>query len=188
MTKEELQNLSYSALWDLPEAVFWFDEDAKLFEVNQVACDVWGYTREEFLSMTIFDVNPSMSPKIWATHWAAKQKDTSTFESTHRRKDGTIFPVDITDIFVELKGKVYSCAIIRDITKRKEANQLARLSDFTIQKAGDSIFWVCPKGGIKNVNENALQQYGYSKEEFHNMYIMNLYEAMSEVDFEKIYP
>ncbi len=123
MKKKDLQILSYNALQDLPEAVMWFDKDAKFFEVNKVACDNWGYTRAEFLQLTIFDVNPNMSPKIWADHWAAKQKDTSTFESSHRRKDGTVFPVDITDIFIELNGVSYSCAIVRDITvrKRKEA-------------------------------------------------------------------
>jgi len=119
MTKKDLQQLSFSALQELPEAVFWFDKNAKLFDVNQIACKKWGYTKEELLQL------------------------------------------DITDIFVELKGVVYSCAIIRDITDRKEANKIARLSDFTIQKAGDSIFWVHPGGEIKQVNENACKRYGY---------------------------
>ncbi len=123
MKKKDLQTLSYTALQDLPEAVMWFDEDAKIFDANKIACDNWGYTKAEFLQLTIFDLNPNMNPQIWTDHWAAKQKDTSTFESSHRRKDGTVFPVDITDIFVELDGVSYSCAIVRDITvrKRKEA-------------------------------------------------------------------
>jgi len=126
MNKKDLQQLSFSALLDLPEAVFWFDKDANFFEVNQVACQKWGYTREEFLQLTIFDVNPTMSPAIWAAHWAAKQKETTTFESSHLRKDGTIFPVDITDIFVDLRGEVYSCAIVRDISERKQKESALR--------------------------------------------------------------
>jgi len=114
MTKQDLQNLSYSTLLDLPEAVLWFDKDANIFEVNKVACKNWGYTRKEFLQKNIFDINPNMSKDIWAKHWEAKQKDSSTFESSHQRKDGVVFPVDITDIFVELNGVTYSCAIIRD--------------------------------------------------------------------------
>ena len=187
MNKKDLQQLSFTALQELPEAVFWFDKDANFFEVNQVACKIWGYTREEFLQLSIFDVNPTMSPAIWAAHWAAKQKDSATFESRHRRKDGTVFPVDITDIFVEVKGEVYSCAIIRDITARKEASRVARLSDFTIQNAGDSIFWVYPDGSIKQVNENACEQYGYSKEEFLQMFISDLYKDMEATDFQKIW-
>ncbi len=187
MTKKDLQQLSFSALLELPIAVLWFDKDGNFFEVNQAACKIWGYSREELLSMTVFDINPNMNPETWAAHWAAKQVETATFESSHRRKDGTIFPVDITDIFVELKGVTYSCAIVRDITKRKEANRISRLSDFTIQNAGDSIFWVSPEGGIRNVNENACLQYGYTKEEFLQKQVMDLYEEMGDADFQQIW-
>ena len=187
MTKKEFQQLSFLALQDLPIAVLWFDKDGNFFDVNQAACKIWGYSREELLSMSVFEINPNMSPEIWAIHWSAKQVDTATFESSHRRKDGTIFPVDITDIFVELEGKTYSCAIIQDITKRKEANRISRLSDFTIQNAGDSIFWVNPTGSIKNVNQNACRQYKYTKEEFLQKYVMDLYEEMEESDFQQIW-
>ena len=187
MKKKDLQILSYAALQDLPEPVLWFDKSANLFEVNKIACEIWGYSREEFLQLSIFDVNPNMSPEIWAAHWAAKQKDSSTFESSHRRKDGTIFPVDITDIFVELDGVSYSCAIIRDITERKKASRIERLSNFTIQKAGDSIFWVLPDGMIKQVNENTCSRYGYTKEEFLTMNIRELYRKEEELDLEKIW-
>jgi len=125
-TKEELQNLSYTALMELPEAVFWFDKDAKLFEVNNVACKKWLYTREELLQLKIFDINPNMSPDIWSAHWDAKQMDRSTFESSHKRKDGTEFPVDITDIFVNIDGGTYSCAIVRDISERKQKEAALR--------------------------------------------------------------
>ena len=121
-----LPELSFKALYELPEAVFWFDKDARFFEVNPIACERWGYTREEFLKLSIFDVNPNMSPEIWDAHWTAKQEDASTFESTHRRKNGEIFPVDITDNFTTFEGEVYSCAIIRDITERKRKEAALR--------------------------------------------------------------
>ena len=114
MKEHHLPELSFLALKELPEAVLWFDKDARIFDVNPIACERWGYSREEFLRLTIFDVNPNMSPEIWAAHWAAKQEDSSTFESTHRRKNGEIFPVDITDNFVTLNGEVYACAIVRE--------------------------------------------------------------------------
>jgi len=187
LSTADLSTISFKALKELPEAVFWFDENGDFFEVNQVACKKWGYTRADFLNMSIFDVNPTMSQAIWAAHWAAKQKDVSTFESSHQRKDGTIFPVDITDIFVTINDRVYSCAIVRDITQRKNADRLARLSDFTIQKAGDAIFWLCPKGFIKNVNEKACQRYGYTPALFEEMNITDLYDTLETQDFNKIW-
>jgi len=182
-----LPELSFRALNELPEAVLWFDKDAHFFEVNEVACKNWGYTREEFLKLTIFDVNPNMSPDIWEAHWEAKQKGMATFESTHRRKNGEIFPVEITDNFVEYEGAVYSCAIVHDITKRKEADRQARLSDFTVQKAGDAIFWLCPKGFIKNVNEEAVELYGYSRTEFHEMSVLDISKDINQNDFAEIW-
>ena len=125
-SKKEMLDLSYTALMELPEAVFWFDEEAKLFEVNKVACRNWQYTREELLGLSIFDINPNMSPDIWAAHWKSKQMDRTTFESSHKRKDGTVFSVDITDIFVSIKGITYSCAIVRDITERKRKEAALR--------------------------------------------------------------
>ncbi len=122
----DFAKFSYLALSELPEAVFWFDEKARLMEVNNAACKHWGYTREEFLQMTIFDVNPNMSPEIWKNHWNSKIANSATFESSHRKKDGTEFPVDITDNFVELDGEVYSCAIVRDITERKRQEAALR--------------------------------------------------------------
>ncbi len=182
-TDLNLPEISLRALNELPEAVFWFDKNGKFLEVNQLACTHWGYTREEFLKLTIFDINPNMTPDNWQAHWEAKQKDSSTFESSHRKKNGEEFPVDITNNFVRYDGEVYSCSIVRDITARKSANRLARLSDFTVQKAGDAIFWLCPKGFIKHVNEEALHRYGYQLEEFQKMNILNISREMSDEFF-----
>jgi len=177
----DFAEFSYLALSELPEAVFWFDEKARFMEVNNAACVHWGYTREEFLKMTIFDVNPNMNPELWETHWKNKIADSSTFESTHRKKDGTIFPVDITDNFVELNGKIYSCAIIRDISAQKAADRTARLSDFTVQRAGDAIFWVTPEGLIENANQEAQKRYGYSAEELSNMSVLKISNMTKEI-------
>ncbi len=81
-----IAKLSLLALKNLPEAVLWFDKQGNFFDVNDIACKHWGYTREEFLKMSVFDVNLNMSPETWEAHWENKQKDTSTFESSHRRK------------------------------------------------------------------------------------------------------
>ncbi|MEL6922431.1 MAG: sigma 54-interacting transcriptional regulator [Bacteroidota bacterium] len=182
-----LPELSFKALHELPVAVMWFDKHARFFEVNDVACRDWGYSREEFLQMTVFDVNPNMSPEIWQAHWQAKQADSATFESSHRRKNGEVFPVDITDNFVTYEGVVYSCAIIRDITRRKEADRIARLSDFTVQKAADAIFWLCPLGGIKHVNEEACERYGYTADAFHAMNILDISKGVDAVGFRQIW-
>ena len=183
----EIQKMSYDALDDLPVGVFWFDKHAKLLEVNKSACKHWGYTREELLQLSIFDINPNMKPEIWAAHWVAKQKDPSTFEGEHRRKNGEIFPVSITDNFVKYNGEVYSCAIVTDISERKESDRLARLADFTVQKAGDVVLWLCPLGFIKRINEAAINKYGYSEAEFSKLNILDISRDADTDKFKEIW-
>lgn len=176
--------LSYRALKDLPEPVLWFDEKGRFFDVNSEACALWGYSRDEFLNMTIFDVNIHMKVDVWGEHWKKKQDDPSSFEASHRKKDGTIFPVDITDNFVTMDGKVYCCAIIRDITKRKEESRVARLSRLTIENIGEAVFWIQSTGMIQNANQHAIDRYGYSIDEFRQMSVRTLYEGMSQDMFD----
>jgi len=182
-----LSKLSYEVLDRLPVPVFWFDETARFIEVNQRACAEWGYTKEEFLQMSIWDVNPKMSSGSWKQHWDNKIKDPSSFESVHRRKDGTLFPVDIIDNFVTYNHKVVCCAIIRDISVRKESSRVARLSRFTIESAGDAIFWINKKGTIVDANATALQAYGYSQEELIGMSVLNLSRDMSKEVFGEVW-
>jgi len=81
---------------------------------------------------------------------------------------------------VEYQGEIYSCAIVIDITDQKEADRQARLADFTVQKTGDAIFWLCPKGFIKQVNEEAIHRYGYSREELMGMNILTISKDADE--------
>lgn len=182
-----LSKLSYEVLDRLPVPVFWFDETARFIEVNQRACAEWGYTKEEFLEMSIWDVNPKMSPNTWKQHWETKIKDPSSFESVHRRKDGTLFPVDIIDNFVAYNNKIVCCAIIRDVSERKESNRVARLSRFTIESAGDAIFWINKEGVIVDANAKALKAYGYSEEELIGMSVLKISQDMSTEVFEEVW-
>ncbi len=107
----------------LPDAVIWFDRDANLVEVNATGLKMWGYEKSELQGMTVFDINPNMNKENWTAHWEDKVMHSKTFESSHRRANGEVFPVEIMDHLTEIDGQVLSCAIIRDISdrKRKEA-------------------------------------------------------------------
>ena len=128
-----------------------------------------------------------MNPELWDDHWEAKQNDPSTFEGLHRRKNGEVFPVSITDNFVTYEGEVYSCAIVTDVTEQKKADKQARLADFTVKNAGDAIFWLCPKGLIKHVNDEAIERYGYTYEEFFEMNILKISKDANEEKFRDIW-
>ncbi|NQT78244.1 MAG: PAS domain S-box protein, partial [Bacteroidetes bacterium] len=103
------------------DAAFWMGKDARFFYVNDAACKALGYTKEELLRMTAFDVDKHFRKESWEDYWAEiKEKKTFAIESVHRTKDGHEFPVELMVNFLEFDGKEYNCAFARDITDRKQ--------------------------------------------------------------------
>ncbi|NOR66284.1 MAG: PAS domain S-box protein [Woeseiaceae bacterium] len=112
------------------DAIFWIDADARFIYVNETACRSLGYSREEFSSMTVHDIDPDFPRKAWAEHWQQLRREGSfTVESVHRAKNGRTFPVEISVNYLNYEGKECNCAFARDITERKHAEELARVSE-----------------------------------------------------------
>jgi PAS domain S-box-containing protein len=109
------------------DALFWLTRDARLFYVNEAACRSLGYTRDELLSMSVPDFDPQFPIEHWDTHWEKiKLKGAASIETWHRRKDGTVFPVEIDIRFIEFEGREYHFDSVRDITERKRLEDQLR--------------------------------------------------------------
>lgn len=100
-------------------------ETLRFLEVNEKACKELGYTREEMLSLRVCDIDPTVNDAVRISLDARlRQSQSVVIESIHRRKDGSIFPVEI-DIKRVQFDRTYAIAIVRDITKRKRAEEAA---------------------------------------------------------------
>jgi len=109
------------------DAAYWMGADGRLLYVNDRACEVLGYSREELLAMRIQDINPEFPPERWVSHWEdLRRRRTFSTESTHRAKDGRLIPVEIAANYIEFNGKEYNCASARDVTDRKRAEEESR--------------------------------------------------------------
>ncbi|MEN6443227.1 MAG: PAS domain S-box protein [Methanoregula sp.] len=112
------------------DEVFWIDPKGNFLFVNDAACQSKGYTQAELLSKTIFDINPGYTPLSWTERFGEnKIKGSLTYESTHKRKDGSIFPVEITSNYLTFEGKEYFFAFARDISERKQNEMELRASN-----------------------------------------------------------
>jgi PAS domain S-box-containing protein len=90
----------------------------RLLDVNEKSCAELGYTRDELLSMTVFDIDPQLTPEVKENAFdRLRSRGFVMLERAHRRKDGTTFPVEVNIRCVSL-DKEYFVAISRDLTER----------------------------------------------------------------------
>ena len=102
-------------------------ETLRFLDVNDRECRDLGYSREELLSMSILDIDPTFGPDCMAMIDKQVEKSgAALFERIHRRKDRSTFPVEVGLKFVEVGKKTYVLSIARDITSRKRAEESLR--------------------------------------------------------------
>ncbi len=107
------------------DAIAWIEPpNARFIYVNDAVCRSLGYSRSELLSMCVPDIDPDVSSTVCDELWQAlKQQSSLKFESRQRRKDGSIFPVEIVSNYVNFNGLEYACCFMRDLTSRKQREQ-----------------------------------------------------------------
>jgi formate hydrogenlyase transcriptional activator len=101
----------------------------RFLDINEKACQDLGYSREELLTMTVFDINPDLDESTRAK--VLKRLRESGFvvqQGLHRRKDGSTFPIETSLRWVEL-DRSYVVAVTRDITERKKADEALAASE-----------------------------------------------------------
>lgn len=107
-----------------PDAIEWIAPDARLIYVNQVECQTLGYTAEEMLQLSVSDIDPHFPPEKWHEVWEYTKKNSSfSIETEHKRKDGSIFPVEVRGTYLYFNQSEYLCTFVRDITERKQVEQ-----------------------------------------------------------------
>jgi PAS domain S-box-containing protein len=152
------------------EGFFWITPEARILYVNEAACRMLEYTRDELTAMTLHDIDPNFPPEVWPTHWdQLKQKGSMTFESKHRSRIGRVLETEVTVNYLQYEGKEYNCAIIRDIGERKRADAALRASEERYRELYDDTptmyFTLATDGTVRSVNRFGAEQLGYRVEE-----------------------
>ncbi|MGO8997866.1 MAG: PAS domain S-box protein [Polyangiaceae bacterium] len=119
----------YHALFDnAPFSIFLFDyETLRFLAVNEAAIRHYGYSRDEFLTMTLGDIRPREDvPALMAG--IARLSAGTTIAGTwkHRKKDGSVIDVEITVQKFDLGGKRCGLAVAVDISERKRMEEQVR--------------------------------------------------------------
>ena len=111
----------------LKEAVFWVGQAGNIWQVNDVAAELSGYSKDELVTLQVFDINASVQRTDWKEVWNRLRANKKVvFDAQFKRKDGAIIDVEVTQNFLEYENKEYTCSIVRDIRQRKMEEELLR--------------------------------------------------------------
>ncbi|UCG77947.1 MAG: PAS domain S-box protein [Nitrospirota bacterium] len=116
------------ALFDsATDAIFIIDMKGNFIDLNRTAHERLGYSKEEMLSMHISELDsPEFSSRVPERLEKIIKDDQVIFESAHLRKDGTVMPVEVNSRLMDYDGQKVFFSVIRDITKRKLAEEEVR--------------------------------------------------------------
>lgn len=158
----------YRTLFDSAnDAIFVYGLDGRFVDVNAVACERLGYSRQQLLTMTPDDFRPPGAPPR-AANWIERMlADKSAIaESVHVRSDGTPIPVEISSRLITFRGQQAILSIARDITDRKQAEQELRASEarnrLIIENSADGILIISLEGYVQFMNPAAEALLGRS--------------------------
>ncbi|MBW2659559.1 MAG: PAS domain S-box protein [Deltaproteobacteria bacterium] len=109
-------------------------------DVNNVACKQFGYSREELLHMTPFDLSDDSNfyyIKEMLDH--LKNEGNLTYETIYKRKDGSVFPVEISGLRLTISNEDLFTFIARDISERKKVEAALRKSEHLYRLLADNV-------------------------------------------------
>jgi diguanylate cyclase (GGDEF)-like protein/PAS domain S-box-containing protein len=153
------------------EAIWLFDPTSKqVLESNTAFQEMFGYAAEELKEMTNYDfVTHSRQNIDFAIQRIVQERKGFFGERKYRRKDGTVLDVEVSGSVIPYDGKEVVCAVARDLTERKKAEEALKESEERFRTAfEDAPIGVALVGLDRShlrVNRAYCQMLGYSQEE-----------------------
>jgi PAS domain S-box-containing protein len=172
------------------DAFFLLNAELTILDVNRQACTSLGYSREELIGKHPRDFDSGLDEAaIQHLRQRIITGETVTFETRHRRKDGTSFPVEIRASQFAQRGRRLLC-LVRDITARKRAEDELGASQArfrsVVDHATDGFFLFDEHQALIDVNHQACESLGYRREEMIGMHPRDFDAALDQASIARI--
>lgn len=192
--REALERHFGSLFSQARDIILLIDPDGRIVQANDAAVAAYGYGKEELSLLNVRDLRASTTLQDFERQFALSDRPGGTkFETEHRRKDGSTFPVEVSSRGIDIGGKRYRQSFIRDISERRRAEaalreQEARLRTIT-GAALDAIVMVDPRGAVVFWNPAAEAMFGYTAAEalgrdMHDLLAPESMRPMAKAGFE----
>ena len=157
------------------DPIFLENDRDEILEVNERACTLLGYSRDELLKMTVPDLQ---APEVRGLSGQVVRDEiarhgNATFQAVDLHRSGRRIPVEVTNSGISDRGENLVLSVVRDITERKRAEENLRASEARfrtfVDHATDAFFLHDERLTVVDVNRQACLSLGYSRDELIGM-------------------
>ena len=168
------------------DAVMIFDAETRQFEdANQATLDLYGYSKEEFLTLNVEDIS---AEKEKTRFQVKKITDDKAFPKRvplryFKKKDNTVFPGEISAGRFIIRGRKKILGAVRDITERMNAQEAMQKSEARYRALSEATFeasFISEKGVCLDVNPRAVELFGYDYDELIGIFGTDVIAAESK--------
>jgi PAS domain S-box-containing protein len=148
----------------------------QLLAGNPAAAQLYGYPQQELLGLRNTDLSaePAETARVTTGTAIAPEVTIRIPLRYHKKRDGTVFPVEITGRFFTWRGRPVHLAAIRDISQRRLAESTLTRYQLLAEQARDIVLFVRRDGQVLEANQAAVQAYGYPLVELVRLHIQAL--------------
>jgi PAS domain S-box-containing protein len=174
------------------DIILFLRSDGQVIEANHAALVAYGYTRDELLALSIYDLRPAGAHREVDARLAQVDAAGILYEAAHCRKDGQIFPVEIGSRGDMIEGERVIVSIIRDITDRKRAEEALHASERLYRTLASNF----PNGAVVLFDHDlrftiadgtGLSAFGLTREEMEGRMIWEVSSAELSTESEAYY-
>jgi len=184
--KLSTQNIHYLSKY-ANDFIILLDENFRFIEVNERVIDFYGYTREELIGMHASDLRvPETRKDFMEQIKVAPVSGKTLYETIHQHKDGSRFPVEISVRAIDIEGKKFYQAVIRDISERRQAEKALQESEQKyrelVENANSIILHWTRDGRITFLNKFGQRFFGYAADEIIGRHVIGTIVPVIESD------
>ena len=149
----------YAALFDAAPVPMWVYDltTAQFLKVNRAAFDSYGYSEQEFLSMTLFDLHLEYEHERLREQ-LAEDKPAHQNVWEHRRKSGALFPVKVISQPIQYAGRAARFVVALDMSAQAKAEEAVRNHLFMLQRAADAAQAITWHQELEGTMQEIVQQ------------------------------